>query len=365
MRNSTSLYLPIMMLLGLISNECTADWIWNVNEVPPALINPTIVDASKLLPDNSAGWRTLWGFRKSTDNINCDGRIYNIDLNNEEDAVVYMSGDKALEYPLHITGGRNVRVMGLQIELETQPRCGIGELPNEPIAKHPNANIHPRVPGAIALRLQQSGTTFVEGLNIDVRGHEADCIVIRNPDDLSDAQAQKQRDVVIQNTYCSGVEGLGASAIGEGVHGDFFQNQGSDIMRRLVFENVSQRTSQEGIVIHGNALESLSGTKTLILRRFDYSWDPRYVGDDNLEGFGLAFAGWPGTDWTLENIRIDDYRDGGDYLIIRDQRYGESPSSNVQSHPEIQSGLPPNGAFAPPERTGVNYVSPHGPIADL
>jgi hypothetical protein len=263
---------------------------------------------------------------------------------------------------LHVTGGRNVRVSGLQFELVTQPGCGIGELPNNPIAEHPNASIHPRVPGAIALRLQQWGTSFVEGLNIDVRGHEADCIVIRNPDALSNAQAQKQRDVVIQNTNCSGVEGLEDPVIGGGIHGDFFQNQGYDVMRRLVFENVSQRTSQEGIVLHGGTPEeAISGTEVLIIRRFDYSWDPRYVGDDSHDGsFGVAFDGWPSTNWTLENIRIDDYRDGGDYIRIRGQRYGNSPASNVQPHPEIRSGLPPEGSFAPKIKTGINYVSPHG-----
>ena len=325
---------------------------WNVTERPPAITNPRIVNVSNLGTENVAGGGIL-----------CGGKIRHVRLGDSEDALVYMSGNTPLRYPVHITGGRNVRVVGLHIELVTQPGCGIGELPNNPVAEHPNASIHPRVPGAIALRLQQSRTSFVEGLHIDVYGHEADCIVSRNPDDLSNAQAQLQRDVIIQNTYCSGVEGLEDPVIGGGVHGDFFQNQGEDVMRRLVFENVSQRTSQEGIVLHGSTTESLSGTVSLVIRRFDYSWDPRFVGDDSYDwSFGLAFDGWPSPNWTLEDIRIDDYRDGGDYIKIRGQRYGNSPSSTVQPHPEIRSGLPPQGSFALPEQTGTNYVSPHGGV---
>jgi hypothetical protein len=239
----------------------------------------------------------------------------------------------------------------------------VGELANLPIDKHPNSNIHPRVPGVIAVRLQQSETSFLEGLHIDVRGHEADCIVSRNPDEMTDAEARNGRDVIIQNTYCSGVEGLGRSKIGDGVHGDLFQNQGKDIMRRLVFENVSMRSSQEGIVLHGSG--SKRGAKTLVVRRYDYTWDPRYVGDDKYEHFGLAFDGFADKDgWVLDDVRIDDYRDGFDYLIVNGQRYGNSSSDKVKPHAAISSSPPPDDAFAPPEKTGIYYVTPHAPIKE-
>jgi hypothetical protein len=329
---------------------------WDVKEKPPALNNPKLIDVSKIATSNIT----------ANGGILCSGKVYRVNVADNGDAIVYMSGNKALNYPVQVTGGRNVRIVGLHIELVTQPGCGIGELPNLFSPKFPNANlananIHPRVPSAIALRAEQSNTTYIEGLHIDVRGHEADCIVARNPDPMSNTQAQKQRDVIIQNTYCSGVEGLGHTKIGQGIHGDLFQNQGKDLMRRLVFENVSMRTSQEGIVVHDDN-GSLLGTKEMVIRRYDYTWDPRYVGDDNYEMFGLAFAGSPGPNWTLENIRIDDYRDGGDYISISDQRYGDSPNGNVKSHPQIRSGLPPEGAFALPGKTGINYVSPHGGV---
>ena len=323
---------------------------WQVSEAPPVLSSPKVVNVSALTPVNIPAI-----------GITCAGKVYKINFNDGQDGVVYMSGSQPLRYPVRITGGRNVRVVGLDFSLVTQPGCGIGELPNLPADQHPNASIHPRVPGAIALRIQQSGVTFVEGLHIDVQGHEADCIVSRNPDSMSESQARKQRDVIIQNLHCSGVEGLGESDIGDGVHGDLFQNQGRDPLRRLVFENVSMRTSQEGIVLHGGI--SGPGTQSLVVRRYDYTWDARFVGDDAYDHrFGLAFVGWPSSDWTLESIYIDDYRDGGDYLKIDNQRYGSFSSNSVLKHPEIHSGLPPQGAFALPERTGIHYTSPHGGV---
>ena len=102
-------------------------------------------------------------------------------------------------------------------------------------------------------------------------------------------------------------------------------------------------------------------TKSLLIRRYDYSWDPRFVGDDNYEMFGLAAVGKPGSNFTLEDIRIDDYR-GSDYVKFNGQRYGNASSSTVKPHPEIRSGLPSQGAFALPGRTGINYVSPHGKL---
>ncbi len=336
----------ILLFLGSLANA--TDWQWEVTEKPPRLVNPVRIDLSQ----TNSGKISAWG-------ILCAGSIYKVRLRRNDDAVIFMSGPDPLQFPVHITGGRNVHVIGLQIELVTQPGCEVGRLPNRPPSEYPNANIHPRVPGEMALRLQQSHVTFVEGLYIDARGHQTDCIVIRNPDDLDGATAQMQRDVIIQNTACRGVEGMGKTDIGDGVHGDLFQNQGRDVMRRLVFENVSHRTSHEGIVLHGDQKNGLSATKTLILRRYDYSWDKRFVGDDDYERFGLAFSGDPGTNWFLENGHNDDYRDNGDYLIINGQRYGNSPSRQVLAHPEIRSGLPSEGTFAPPERTGLNYRSPH------
>jgi hypothetical protein len=213
------------------------------------------------------------------------------------------------------------------------------------------------------MRLQQAAVTFVEGVYLDVRGHETDCFVSRNRADVTGAVAKAQRDFIVQNTYCAGIEGLGPSKVGDGVHGDLWQNQGnrsSENVRRLVFENVSALSSMEGIVLLGSA-NGMRGAAELVLRRFSYAWDPRYVGDDEYEQFGLAFVG-NAEEVTIEDVWIDAYRDGGDYILLGDRRYGASSASSVEPHPEIRSGVPPGGGFALPQRTGVNYVSPHGGV---
>ena len=341
--------LCLCALFAGLSTDCRAGNVWLVTEKPPELINPRIVDVSEIVPVRIAAFGIL-----------CGGLITRVELKTGEDSLIYMTGDEPLRYPLVVKGGRNVRIVGLQMELETQPGCGIGQLPNTPVKDHPNSNIHPRVPGGIAIRLQaQTGVSFVEGLYVDVAGHEADCFVSRNPDDMDNATARRQRDVIIQNTYCAGIEGLGNSPVGGGIHGDLFQNQGQDNLRRLVLENVSCRTSQEGVVLLGG--HGTAGAVEWAMRRYDYSWDPRFVGDDRYEQFGLAFDGEADRS-VLVDVRIDDYRDGGDYGIINGQRYGNSPSPTVQRHPQIRSGLPADGPFAPPERTGFNYVSPHGSV---
>jgi hypothetical protein len=189
-----------------------------------------------------------------------------------------------------------------------------------------------------------------------MRGHEADCFVSRNPEWMSGAQAREQRHLIFQNSTCLGNEGMGfIEGLGDGVHGDLFQNQ-AEAVGRLVFENFTHRQSQNGVILQKR--QGYMGAREFILRRFDYSWDPRYVGDDQHERFGLASHGYADS-WQFQDVYIDDYRDGGDYVFINDQRYGVSPGSQVEPHPGIHSGLPPQGAFALPEHTGINYSSPH------
>jgi len=89
-----------------------------------------------------------------------------------------------------------------------------------------------------------------------------------------------------------------------------------------VFKGVSVRSSQEVNDLHRGKSGPLCGSRKIKTRRFDHSWDSRYVGDDRYESFSLAFAGSQGADRSLDNIRIDAYGNGADCLRISDQRYG-------------------------------------------
>jgi hypothetical protein len=320
----------------------TSSAAWDVKYTPPSMSGPREIEIPRdLTPVQWPAYSVL-----------CSGKIYQIKLNDDEDAIIRFKGSAPLRYPLWVDGGRNVRLIGLHMDLEVQPGCGVGELPN--IGGGPN--VHPRVPGGIALRLEQWRTSFVEGAYLDLKGTESDCFVIRNPDSMSASVARSQRDIVIQNSACHGISGLGLSDIGDGIHGDILQNQGDDVMRRVIVENLTARSASEGIVLHEN--QGYAGAVEFVLRRFDYSFDSRYTAKTKYDGpWGLALHGFA-ENFQFEEIWLKDYR-GADYVIMNNQRYGVSTSSSVLPHAGIRSGLPPTGAFAPAERIGANYLSPH------
>ena len=207
----------LLVTATLFASPSAAETDWDVVTAPPAMANATQIELTAASPTSEM---PAWG-------ILCSGRYHRVSLAADEDAVIRFGGGEPIRYPIWVVGGRNVRIVGLEMELETQPGCGIGQLPNTGSSA---TNIHPRIPSAMAVRLENYGTSFVEGAAIDLRGHEADCFVVRNPADLSNADARNQRHVVLQNTNCRGIEGLGQSAIGDGVHGDLLQNQGNDVM---------------------------------------------------------------------------------------------------------------------------------------
>jgi hypothetical protein len=315
---------------------------WDVKYAPPSMPSARVIEIPRDL--QKVSWPAYSVF--------CAGSIYQIKLGANEDAIIRFSGTSPLRYPLWIDGGRNVRVIGMQMDLEVQPGCGAGELQNIGGA----ASVHPRIPGGIALRLEQWATTFIEGAYIDMRNMESDCIVVRNPDSMSGATARGQRDLIVQNSACHGIGGLGQSDIGDGEHGDLVQNQGDDVLRRLILENVTARSSSQGVMLHPN--QGFRGATEFVLRRFDYAFDPRYTGKTKYDGpWGLGINASADI-FNFEEVWIKDYA-GRDYGIVDDQRYGVYDSSNVKPLAGMKSGYAPNGPFAPASRIGVNYVSPH------
>ncbi len=327
---------------GLKAQPAAAGSTWDIKTAPPAMPGATEIT---ITADSATSPMPAWG-------ILCSGQYHRIALDADEDAVITFGGSDPLQFPVWVVGGNNVRLVGFDMELVTQPGCDIGDLPNSGSTA---TNIHPRIPSAMAVRLENYGTSYVEGANIDLTGHEADCFVVRNPADLTNAAARNQRHVVLQNTSCTGVEGLGQSDIGDGVHGDLLQNQGNDVISSLTIENVSMRSSMEGLVLH--EWDGYAGARDLTIRRFDYAADERYDNDDAYEQWGVAFAAWA-DDWTLEQIHIEDPRDN-DYGFVNDQRWGGFSHGVVQQHPAISRSLPAGGTFAPAASIGANYVSPH------
>jgi hypothetical protein len=309
---------------------------------PPALSNPRRIELSTLRP---VPWPAY--------GVTCEGQIYMVELGQNEDAILTFNGSAPLEYPLWVVGGRNVRMIGLEMKLKVQPGCEPGRVTM--YGGPANSNIHPALPGGMAVRLEQYGTSFVEGALIDVTGHDADCFVLRNGTGQTARAAREVRDFVIQNTLCKGVEGLGASDIGDGIHGDFLQNQGDeDAFRSVTLENITYRTSFEGIVLEKRA--GYNGARQLTIRRYDHGVDTRYISDDKYDHqLHLALMVEGVDSWTIEDFYISDPRAGWAQGLVNNSYYGE----NATAHSGFKKGTPPGGPFAPESKVGRNYVSPH------
>lgn len=310
---------------------------WDVTVSPPALTDPTIVtlDGSNYLTTIS---HTL-----------CTGPGYSVRLDDTKDYIVRTTS--VLHAPVQIIGGRNVRIVGLQIDLDT--------------AACSTSGLSGYAPGVIALKVSQFGTTFIEGSYIDLRRRSTDCIVARNPigggealsKGYSEADARGARDVIVQNSICRGFSGESA------VHGDVIQTQGlHELYRNIVFENVSVDSNCEGTMLDSRDGYSLANSITM--RRFDFRMDPRYT--PNPKTGGGYWTGGP----VMHSAKTYSYdRVYLDHDVVRQYsatRTITSPPCDGSTGVHC-SALPPGpDRYASPGTgavtnawTGLNYVSPH------
>ena len=328
---------------------------YKVTFEPPVMNNPEIIDLSEVKPIKWPAYGLI-----------CSGLIINVSLNKDEDYIVMMSGNTPLKYPVRVEGGRNVRMVGLDIRPIVQSGCEIGQLPVNlrPSGQRKNANYHPRMPLGMAMQLIQTHTSFVEGVFIDLNGIEADCFVARNYGGLPNSVARKQRDIVIQNTACWGGESQQYTAkYGDGLHGDFFQNQG-EVMRNFVIENSTQHSSGHSLVQH--SWEGYRAAVKNVIKRYDYSEDQRYAYDDvgDKGGMGYIMDG-NADDWIIEDV----YGEG--QSVIQTMIVSRPPdgpleqfsytniNASIRENSNIHLGKPKNGHFAKKANIGLNYVSPH------
>lgn len=318
---------------------------WPMSVVAPVLEDPMLLEITAA---------TTLGTLGDFDQVGCEGNVYKVNIPDNRDARLTADPSMGpLQYPIWITGGRNVHVLGIELRPIVQDGCDVGEAHQ---IKNNIPNIHPRLVGAKAFRLQQSGTTFIEGVDIDLAGMEADCFAVRNPDEMSKAAAFKERHIVIVNTRCVGIEGLDDSPIGDGIHGDFFQNQGRDDIASLVVENVTYLTSSNGITLH-NWEGDIGRPQLFSLRNMNYGWDLRYSNDDDYEISGLVFTATADS-LDLSNVWLD-HGEGLNYGIFNDQRVGSYAQDDyIKQDVNLRSGKPPAGDFAPANKTGIQYASP-------
>ncbi len=294
--------------------------IWVNRETPPVLDNPDCYKISDLQP---ATWPAF--------GIVCSGMVYAIfEPDNTKDIYIDLEG-QMLPYGIIVNGGRNAILTNGGFDLEVQPGCDVGQLPNLPLPNHPNSNIHPRMPAGGAIIMAQWGTTWIEGIHGLANGIEMDWIISRNgwhpTTSQTAAQALQSHDFHIINSRFEGWENQGATAnpnIGDGIHGDLFQNQGtSDPLRLLSVENVTGLTSGEGITN-----SSFPPTGEVRINNYYYDYSAPYIADDYLDGTqqGVALA----TNSPNIDITAMKYRNGaGGPLAIQDNSGVNGPAGSI------------------------------------
>ncbi len=335
---------------------------FDVKHIPPTLTNPTKIVLSK-------GYTTT---QTSSSEAYCgSGKIYEIHLQDNEDALITFDGGDALPYPVLVHGGRNVIIRGLEMVMETQPGQESGTR-NVGGKTNPHA-IVPTCRG-LGLDTKNAKVHWVEGLRLDMKGHDADAIVVNGR--RTETGIAK---VMIQNSLIEGLEGSDI------LHGDILQLQTGTI-KDLIFENVTMKQSSEGITISypvpvpaGINPSKLVLIDKVILRNMDYHVDPRYISDDadDERVYGHFFAGMNNMDKNPAWIMVKDFAiEGGVYInhsnpanqywfMIKDKHF-TSPAQagkiiygvTLESHSEVHyNQSPPQGNYAKEAHVGRNYNS--------
>ncbi len=283
--------------------------------------------------------------------LTCEGQALLIDFANTN-AVVEYEGTSPYPYPVVVRNAKNVRLVGLDIELATQVGCEPGALPNTLndsfTVDDQFSNLHPRVPLSSAVHVDASGEIFIEGANIDAAGHQADCVSVAN------SKSSNIERVAIQQSLCRGVEGHGPSSIGTGVSGGLIRTT-SQTIKTLVVDGVEVRSSHQGIVAKVGSAN---------ISNFFYTSDDRYYGNDILDSLNQSVAIILDAESSIFNeiysvhplsSEMHDY----DYVLLSDDgtRLGAKSSNGVRAHGAIHNEAPSRAVLSA-ERIGIRYVSP-------
>ncbi|MBL8660569.1 MAG: hypothetical protein JNM75_12530 [Rhodospirillales bacterium] len=201
-----------------------------------------------------------------------------------------------------------------------------------------------------------SGTTFIEGLDIDVNGKSADAIRFYRNTGVA----------IIQNTRMEGVSGTTA-----GTHGDITQPQGGGPLTQLILQNVSAYTGYQGLFTPYRPDQG-HGTHKLTLQRVNLGYDPNIPPSE--KPLILLFIGRsddpvnlpPDQGTTLSDVYVDvsvwqKQLPGYGYyksVLATPSRQPNgcatfAPEENITG--EVCDGQPPEGDFAPQNLVGLKY----------
>lgn len=199
-----------------------------------------------------------------------------------------------------------------------------------------------------------SGTSFIDGMYIDVNKRYADAIRVNN---------HKGR-MIIENTY---IKGTGGTL--NGIHGDLMHAQGGGPLQELTLQNVTGMTGYQGLFTPYRP-GSGDGTRKLKVDRVNVSYDPSF---SKSSGAGkpliLLYMGSadnsvdrvPDLGTTLSNVYVD-----GSYwqfpytsAVYAKPVPGASGCATFDARNKIAGqacgGRPAQGDFAPADKVGRSY----------
>ncbi len=272
---------------------------------PPALSNPITYDGK--CPGDS-------GFPQS---VNAGGR----------DVYIKLPTNRACAKGLSVAYGKNVRITGGKF-------------------------VYNDSQVAVITVKQSSGTTFIDGVHIDVNGKSADAIR---------TNTHKGR-MVVQNTYVRGISGTAS-----GTHGDLVHPQGGGPLQELTLQNVTGLTGYQGLFTPYRP-SSGHGTRKLKIDRVNVGYDPNL---SKSSGAGkplmLLFMGSadnsgdqvPDLGTTLSSVYVDgSYWNFPYYNAVYAKPSGTGGCASFESKHKISGqacGGKPSSDFAPASQVGHSY----------
>lgn len=349
-----------------ISGSCSAaDWPADAFYQPPALREPVKIH---LQEDEH---RRLWeppGVAAGTPELDIHPRNYVYDLGRLDPATDYVvTADFQLTHPLVFSGGRQVRLIGLDIK----PVVAANGLPDRwggigtvrQTEAEEGQNQKPRIPLSAVLTGSSVHTLVIEGSVLDANETNSDVVVTNISDRYgplnSEASFLGAKDTV--NFYVLNSRLIGGQS-SERIHADIWHHQNSTF-NTLRMRNVTMETPAQGLTFQGENANMLAGKGAYLSR---VEWLPG--NHDIVSGAGGAsvlmiedgkqiatdpvFRNWDevylGGPWPKDrfrNIRIASIDAWAKDDLVKDR------VAMIGLH----AGRPPDGPFAPRERIGLNY----------
>lgn len=200
-----------------------------------------------------------------------------------------------------------------------------------------------------------SGTTFVDGLYIDVNKKSADAIQVNN---------YKGR-LVVQNTFIRGISGTLS-----GIHGDLLHAQGGGPLQELTLQNVTGMTGYQGLFTPYRP-GSGDGTRKLKIDRVNVSYDPALSKSSGAKKpLVLLYMGSadnstdrvPDLGTTLSSVYVDGSYWNFPYTnaLYAKPKSGSGSCATFDAKHKISGqacgGRPSSGDYAPASQVGRSYV---------